>query len=78
MAHRSLGYVIFSRYVHRELKEAYRGIPAKEIGRLKREGAEVMDTETRCHLLASYTGDTRKEVRLVGERRRGTVYRSPI
>jgi ribonuclease Z len=52
------GYALWKR--HKKLKAEFQGLPGPEIGRLRREGAEIDDFVDR--LEAAFTGDTTIEV----------------
>jgi ribonuclease Z len=50
----SLGYLFFERV--QKLRPEHQGLPGAEIGRLRREGADIFDTED--HLQLAYATDT--------------------
>lgn len=56
--HPSLGYSLVSKTCKKELKEEYRGMDGKELGKLARSGVAINGTEIVEKIQACYSGDT--------------------
>ncbi len=56
--HPAYGYNLVSKVTRRKLKEEYKGIGGKELGRLVKSGVEIHIVETIERVEALYTGDT--------------------